>query len=107
MARLSKARKRKTQEVAPVPKKNTKMKDFWLISFIFVNIFVLAIGYKTLDLPSIGMYSLLVLTLISIYVKKHFTFSEKTEKYIEQFGLGAIGVAFVLFIYVLYQKFTA
>lgn len=107
MARLSKARKRKTQEIVPVPKKNTRMKDFWLISFIFVNVFVLAIGYQTLDLPSIGMYSLLVLTLISIYVKKHFSFSAKTEKHIEHFGLGAIIVAFVLFLYVLYQKFTA
>lgn len=107
MARLSKPRRKKGASVPQAEEKKSKRSDIWLIMFIFLNLFILIFGYQSMDLPSLGMYGLLVLALISIYIKKRFDLSEKNEAYLEKFGLVAIVAAFVLFIYVAYQKFTA
>lgn len=106
MARLSKRKKKKVEEM-PEPKKPLSRKtEIWLISFIVINIVLIAIGYQNMDMPSLTMYSLLVLALISIYIKRKFPVSNNTESHLDMFGLASISIAFVLFIYVLYQKFN-
>lgn len=107
MARLSKPRRKKSASAPQAEEKKSKRSDIWLIMFIFLNLFILIFGYQSMDLPSLSMYGLLVLALISIYIKKRFDLSEKNEDYLEKFGLVTIIAAFVLFIYVAYQKFTA
>lgn len=108
MARLSRPRKKKRveEEDKELSARKEKRSNFWLLLFISLNIFVLAMGYRTMDIASTGMYSLLVVALLSIYVKKRFNFSAKTDKAIETFGLTAIVIAFVLFLYVLFHKFS-
>lgn len=106
MARLSKRKKKKIEEI-PEPKKPLSRKtEIWLISFILVNIILLSIGYQNMDTPSLTMYVLLVLALISIYIKRKFPVPANIESHLDMFGLASISISFVLFLYVLYQKFT-
>lgn len=106
MARLSKRKKKKAEEIIEPKKPLSRKMEIWLISFIIVNIIVLAIGYQNMDTPSLTMYVLLVLALISIYIKRKFPVPRHIEAHLDMFGLATIIISFVLFLYVLYQKFT-
>lgn len=106
MARLSKRRKKKNEEILEPKKPLSRKTEIWLISFIIVNIVLLILGYQHMDTPSLAMYVLLVLALISIYIKRKFPVPVHIESHLDMFGLAAISISFVLFLYVLYQKFT-
>lgn len=107
MARLSKRKRRKPEETLAPKKPFTRKNEIWLVSFIIVNLLVLGLGLQSMDTPSLAMYTLLVLTLISIYIKRKFPIPERVERYLDTFGATAIGVALVFFLYVCYQKFIA
>lgn len=106
MARLSKRKKKKAAETLEPKKPLSRKTEIWLISFIAVNIILIAIGYQHMDTPSLTMYALLVLALISIYIKRKFPVPSHIESHLDMFGLATISISFVLFLYVLYQKFT-
>lgn len=107
MARLSK-RKRKTPVVVEQPRKPfTKKHELFLLGFILLNIVILAVGFQTMDAASLVMYALLVLSLVSVYIKKKFPLPGNIERYIDIFCTGAICLAFLLFIYVSYKTLTS
>lgn len=108
MARLSKRiQQRITKSVETSTKKDRPGRDFWLIAIICLNLFILALGWSTLDTPSLLMYVLLALSLISIYVRKHVDIPEKFNPYLDKLGLVTIGGACIIFAYVCYLKFIA
>jgi hypothetical protein len=108
MARLSKRIQQKiTKSVETSTKKDRPGRDFWLIAIICLNLFILALGWSTLDTPSLLMYVLLALSLISIYVRKHVNIPEKFGPYLDKAGLITIGAACIIFAYVCYLKFIA
>lgn len=108
MARLSKRKKKKFTTVPPEPKKPLSRKtELWILSFITVNIILIAIGYQNMDTPSLTMYVLLVLALIATYIKRKFPVPLHIESHLDNFSLASLSIGFLLFLYVLYQKFTA
>jgi len=108
MARLSKRIQQKiTKPVETSTKKGRPGRDFWLIAIICLNLFILALGWSALDTPSLIMYVLLALSLISIYVRKHVNIPEKFGPYLDKAGLVTIGAACILFAYICYVKFIS
>jgi hypothetical protein len=108
MARLSKRIQHKIQPSNQAPEKKKKPgRDYLLIAVIWLNLFILAMGWSEFDVLNRSMYIALAVSLMLIYTHKHSTFSEKVLVWIERISFISIAVSVAIFAFICYKQFIA
>ena len=95
----------KPSEKKPAEKKIGR--DYVLMAVTVFTVLVTAAGWMQLDNVSRGMYSLLSISLILTYARRHANLSEKAAVLVERGSLITMALAVVLFFVSLYVHFTS
>lgn len=82
-------------------------KDYVLMAVTVFTVLVTAAGWMQLDNMSRGMYSLLSVSLILTYARRHAQLSEKTAVLVERGSLVTMVLAVLLFLATLFMHFTS
>ncbi|MDY6267563.1 MAG: hypothetical protein SPL39_01150 [Selenomonadaceae bacterium] len=82
-------------------------KDYVLMAVTVFTLLVTVAGWTSLDNISRAMYSLLSVSLILTYAKRHAKLAENVQPLVERASLATMGLAVVLFFVSLYVHFTS
>ena len=112
MARQSKKIAKKIQ-----PKKKAELenkqpdkkvgKDYLLIIVLALTIVFLLVGWSNFTALNRGLYLALLVSLSSTYARRHYTFNEVQDMWIERAGYAAMILAIIFFALVVYQQYFA
>ncbi|MCI7056059.1 hypothetical protein HF878_04560 [Selenomonas bovis] len=95
----------KPSEKKPAEKKIGR--DYVLMAVTVFTVLVTAAGWMQLDNVSRGMYSLLSVSLILTYARRHANLSEKAAVLVERGSLVTMVLAVLLFLATLFVHFTS
>ena len=82
-------------------------KDYVLMAVTVFTVLVTCAGWTSLDNVSRAMYSLLSVSLILTYAKRHAKLDEQKQTLVERGSLITMALAVVLFFVSLYVHFTS
>lgn len=82
------------------PKEPPIGKDYVLLAVTVFTVVITVIGWQQLDGLSRGMYTLLSISLIFTYAKRHANVTDRTRMYMERTSFGTMILAVVLFLVV-------
>ena len=108
MARLSKkiAKRIKPKKSEPENKKPAKTgKDYLLIVVLALTIVFLIVGWSHFTAANRGLYLALLVSLSTTYARRHYNLTDEQDIWAQRAGVASMGVAIVLFAYVVYQQY--
>ncbi len=88
---------------APPPEKVGK--DYWLVAILLLTIFFLIVGWSNFDNINRALYSALIVSLGSTYIRRHANLNETQENLVDRISLIAMICAIILFGLEIYYKF--
>ena len=104
--KLVKKIKPKTKKTAEKPPEKVG-KDYWLLAVLFLTTFFLGLSWIQFDNINRALYISLIVSLISIYIKRHANLNDGQIKIVENVGLLSMIVAVAMFVVKVYEKFIA
>ena len=111
MARQSRKIAKKIQpkkKAEPEKKKPEKVgKDYPLIIVLALTIVFLIFGWSNFTPLNRGLYIALLVSLSTTYARRHYTFTDTQDLWLERAGMVAMGCAIVLFGFIIYQQYFA
>lgn len=108
--KIIKAQSANKPEETPVEEPRTLTKkerrqQFWLITFILFSAIILIMNHSMMSTVMTAMYGLLLISMISTFLKSTKRFEPQTEKYLITTSLSTMVMAMILFAYTLYEQF--
>ena len=97
--------KKKTTTETENKKPEKVGKDYLLIIVLALTIVFLLVGWEHFTAVNRGLYLALLVSLSSTYARRHYTFTETQDLWIERAGFAAMGIAIVLFAFIVYQQY--
>ncbi len=79
-------------------------KDYLLIAILSLTIVFMIVGWTNLDNYNRALYVMLTVSLSTTYARRHANLTETQGLWVERVGYVTMGVAVVLFVFVVYQK---
>lgn len=111
MARQSKKIAKRIQpkkKVEPENKKPEKTgRDYLLIIVLALTIVFLLVGWSHFTLANRGLYLALLVSLSTTYARRHYNLTDVQDMWAQRAGVASMGIAIVLFAYVVYQQYMA
>ena len=111
MARQSKKIAKRIQpkkKVEPENKKPSKTgRDYLLIIVLALTIVFLIVGWSHFTIANRGLYLALLVSLSTTYARRHYNLTDVQDLWAQRAGVASMGIAIVLFAYVVYQQYMA
>ena len=105
--KIAKRIKPKTKS-APENKTPAKTgKDYLLIAVLALTIVFLIVGWSHFTMANRGLYLALLISLSTTYARRHYNLTDEQDLWAQRAGVVSMGVAIVLFAYVVYQQYMA
>ena len=82
-------------------------KDYVLMAVTIFTLLITAAGWTSLDNLSRVMYTLLSVSLMLTYAKRHATLDEKKATLVERASLATMGLAVILFVVSIVRHFMS
>ena len=82
-------------------------KDYVLMAVTVFTLLITVAGWTSLDTLSRVMYTLLSVSLMLTYAKRHAQLDDQKQTIVERASLATMGLAVILFFVSLYFHFTA
>ncbi len=82
-------------------------KDYLLIAVLALTIVFLLVGWQNFTALNRGLYLALLVSLSTTYARRHYNFTDTQDLWIERVGMVSMGMAIVLFVFVVYQQYFA
>lgn len=111
MARQSKKiAKRIKPKTKSEPEKKTPEKtgkDYLLIVVLALTIVFMIAGWSQFTAVNRGLYLALLVSLSTTYARRHYNLTDAQDLWAQRAGVVSMGIAIVLFGYVVYQQWIA
>ena len=111
MARQSKKIAKRIQPKKKVePENKTPAKtgrDYLLIIVLALTIVFLIVGWSHFTIANRGLYLALLVSLSTTYARRHYNLTDVQDLWAQRAGVASMGIAIVLFAYVVYQQYMA
>ena len=98
--------KKKSSAESKQPEKKVG-KDYLLIIVIALTIVFLIAGWTNFAWADRGLYIALLVSLSTTYARRHYKLTETQDLWVERAGYVAMGIAIVLFAFVVYMRYMA
>ena len=82
-------------------------KDYLLIIVLALTIVFMIAGWGYFSAANRGLYVALFVSLATTYVRRHYNLSEVQDVWAQRAGVVAMGIAIVLFAYIVWQQYIA
>lgn len=112
MARQSKKIAKRIQPKKKVEPENKKPpaktgKDYLLVIVLALTIVFLLVGWSHFTLANRGLYLALLVSLSTTYARRHYNLTDLQDLWAQRAGVASMGIAIVLFAYVVYQQYMS
>ncbi len=106
-AQHAKAEAKPIEQTDKTLTKKEKRQQLWLLAFTLFSVLILAFEHQVMDAVTTGLYVLLIISLVSTYLRGTKRFAGTIEQYLIYSAMGSMILAIFLFVYMLYDRFIA